>query len=311
MRALSDHRLRPRAGRVLLMGMLTLAGAAAGARAQEDPPPLPAAEPSPEPWRPARLSMKESEDLRNLFTMLRHKKVEVRRETEDAIVAMGPNVLPKLIDALRRRDAATTERVWSALDRLLDPAMLPWLETFAHHRTALVRRFVYYAHAREAGAASRESLLPGLEDRDDEVRYWAAIGLARQGAREGVAPLHAAYQTAQAAQDGARIEQILEALRAVPPKDLLALLKPLLHTGDVPPRLAAYEIVTRLEIRPAVREFLRGMDDEDRLVKEAAVNGLRRLVEHKDPLEVRSVFDLIEEVERWRAWARKPHIGFD
>jgi hypothetical protein len=58
----------------------------------------------------------------------------------------------------------------------------------------------------------------------------------------------------------------------------------------------------------SMRLLVRALDDKHNVVQREAINSLRKLIEHKGPMEGTSIFQQINEVKRLKqVWAELPY----
>ena len=130
----------------------------------------------------------------------------VRRYLALALGRLDPplpaEALPRLIDALEDPDAETRISVMWALGSSGDSAAVPHLQRMYASGDAGVRKMAVYALGALPGDAQTETLQRALEDDAVDVRWNAAVGLARHGRREGVPVLRQML-------DRAHVEQVV------------------------------------------------------------------------------------------------------
>ena len=68
-------------------------------------------------------------------------------------------------------------------------------------------------------------------------------------------------------------------------------------------RIAAVRMLTAIGDRAAVTALVSALNDKHNLVQRAAIDGLRVVLEDREPLEAGSIFAQINEVERLKALA--------
>jgi len=99
-----------------------------------------------------------------------------------------PRAVPALLDALRPADAAASDSetqiyaIW-ALGAIRDPAALPELVRLAQSDDAGMRKAATHALGAFAGPQAHAALSRALSDATEDVRWNAALALARRGER--------------------------------------------------------------------------------------------------------------------------------
>lgn len=114
----------------------------------------------------------------------------VRRYLALALGRLDPplpaRAVADLTQALEDGDSeARIMTIW-ALGSSGDPAVAPRLEPLYHSGDAGVRKMVVYALGALPGESQVETLRTALEDEAPDVRWNAAVALARHGSRDGV-----------------------------------------------------------------------------------------------------------------------------
>jgi HEAT repeat protein len=138
---------------------------------------------------PALADPKFRADLRKLFQDAKTDDPRVRRYLALALGRLGdPAAVPVLLEALQDEgtevhpvDPETRVYALWALGAIGDPAALPELRARAKDEDAGLRKAAIHALGGLPGAEARATLLAGLEDAAEDVRWNAALALARRG----------------------------------------------------------------------------------------------------------------------------------
>jgi HEAT repeat protein len=114
----------------------------------------------------------------------------VRRYLALAIGRLDPplpaEAVAGLLNALNEPDPEARITVVWALGSTGDPVVVPHLQPLYESQDAGVRKMVVYALGALPGDAQRPTLARALEDEAPDVRWNAAVALARHGSPEGV-----------------------------------------------------------------------------------------------------------------------------
>jgi HEAT repeat protein len=136
---------------------------------------------------PALADPKLHAELRKLFQDVKNDDPRVRRYLALALGRLGdPAAVPVLLEALHDEEGHPVDpetRVYAlwALGAIGDPAALPELRARAKDEDAGLRKTAIHALGGIPGAEARDALLAGLEDGVEDVRWNAALALARRG----------------------------------------------------------------------------------------------------------------------------------
>jgi HEAT repeat protein len=128
-------------------------------------------------------------ELQKLFQEVKDDDPRVRRYLALALGRLGdPAAVPVLLEALHDEgteahpvDPETRVYALWALGAIGDPAALPELRARAKDEDAGLRKTAIHALGGIPGAEARAALLAGLEDGVEDVRWNAALALARRG----------------------------------------------------------------------------------------------------------------------------------
>jgi HEAT repeat protein len=157
--------------------------------------------------------------LLDTFEQAKNDDPRVRRYLALALGRLGsPSAVPALLAAAAtpaEGEADTETRIYSiwALGALADPAAVPALVALARDEDAGLRKTALHALGAFPTEESREVLVLGLDDAVEDVRWNAALGLARQkDARAASVLLQMLDRDHLARVEGLRPDQTREAL---------------------------------------------------------------------------------------------------
>lgn len=203
-------------------------------------------------------------EVRGLFEETKNDDPRVRRYLALALGRLGDrDAVPALLEAVRDeggqgRPPDPETRVYAlwALGAIGDQAALPELAARARDQDAGLRKTAVHALGAFAGEEATAALLAALEDATEDVRWNAALALARRGER-AAAPvlLQMIDRSHLEAVPGSTAEQrdqvILEAVAAAASLPLPELRDPLRHLRASDPSLKVREAARKaLEAAP-------------------------------------------------------------
>jgi len=294
----------------LLLGFALLVAPSFAAAQTPDDPELPAVEAPPE--LRAHLEVKLARSIK----ALRNSNPEARAKYEQQVVEYGRAALPLLIEACSTDHEGKQDGLLFCLEQLADLRDRELVAAQVESEHALLRRFAARAAGRWLWPPLVESLPPLLDDADPGVRQEAALSLLAAGRDTGLAVLveQATEPTGDRATDEqrARADAVKQRVLAVLPglaehgdhrvlRDALRF-DPELHRDDAAAhastRRTAVQMLAAVGDRVAVAALFDALDDTHNLVQRDAIDGLRRLLENKEPFDGGSIFAQINEVKR-------------
>jgi len=265
------------------------------------PATIPATIPSQDATDTEALSAGKRQKLKRAMKRLRNSNEAARIKAEADVIAFGRGALPDLLDATTTNHDGQQLGLAACLVALTDERDVALVADSLSSDPVALRRFA----ARKAGDLGTAELLDALparlEDEDARVAMEAALSLARHGREDGLVLLAAAYD----GEGRPRIDAALEGVRNVGPHRVLmdALTSDpdrLLEDPDgaADDRIRAVAMLAAIGDQASIGGLVKGLDDQHNLVQREAINGLRRVLEDKPPMEAGSIFGQINEVER-------------
>ncbi|HET6203319.1 MAG TPA: HEAT repeat domain-containing protein [Planctomycetota bacterium] len=255
----------------------------------------PASSPAAE-W-PA-LSYKDKEAAQEAIFNLKRAKVEERvKAMGEKLRTLGRAVVPMLLEGLRKTEGDARARIESLLEELTGPGDASLLARHFGERDPVPRVWV----VRRCASFGDRSIVPMFEkllaDPDAEVAFAAALGCCRGGS-------FAAFDALKKVADRdwlARGKAVREALAGLRGPEAVERLRPALKSDNPAEQTAALRLLSGAGPPGAVPLVTSFLDSTDLRLKLEAVNALRGMLDDAAPLDRPSSFDLIEEVNRWKA----------
>lgn len=258
------------------------------------------AEDEKEKYKPVEyppLSPLHKEKIKRLYTKFKNRNPKKRKAYEKDMIAIGRSAIPSLIKNGTTGHEEMGECIYNCLSVLMDERDVVTLKTCYQSEAERLRLLAVV----KIGAVKDPDLLDFLKeackDESPKVRLEAGLGCAALGDASGV---------------GEIIMKVSENRRNPPPRimECLPNLKnhvygsmftPYLVKHDEPEvRIAAAHVIAEIGDRKLKSTLGRALNDHHNLVKTAAVNALRKLVNGEEPREFKNVFDLVEAVNKWK-----------
>lgn len=221
----------------------------------------------------------------------------------EKVKGFGKGAAPFLLESLTRQKAEPEDsvsedalRLVKALDAVVAKDDGARLLPECGNRSALVRRYAL----RKCGEFSLTEALPSakksLTDRDDDVRFEAALTCAALGSLDGLDVLKKVARD-EWPQRGARVRAAIERNRS---EEATQKILPGLKSSDWQEVCAALRLLAGWGVRSAAPEVARLLDTTDNRIKENSINALRGIVDQAPPIEKLSAFDLAEQANAWK-----------
>ncbi|MHC5062908.1 MAG: HEAT repeat domain-containing protein [Planctomycetota bacterium] len=263
--------------------------------------PSPAQEQDPRPEKWPKLS---DQDRRRMRFQLRQLEGIEGSEEEQAKAAKAEEVLSGMgagitLEVLRQLDDEDEDKV-AALERVLDavlsPEYGPLVARLVRRKEAAVRIYAVSRLARNHQAEMAAVFRETLEDDEEDVRFYAALGL---GGLADMSSMKIVFDRCRKDWNrfAAVIKEVLSPTRSEASADWV-----LATMDDKDPRSQVVGLrLLRSLAPPSYKTKLQTyLDAEQNAVKKAAINALRVVVDGEPPLEKLSVFQSIELAEKWR-----------
>ncbi|KAA3612792.1 MAG: HEAT repeat domain-containing protein [Planctomycetota bacterium] len=233
-----------------------------------------------------------------LLALRTSKGKEAQQQAVSDLQREGAGAVPKCLDYFRKlENEPARSRMRQVLDHILKEEDLdlahkalgkkadPWARTY------IARRF---ADSRRKDAVATLKLY--LKDKDSEVRYQAARGLAFHEQKDGVTELHAFLLQHWKN----RHKEFRADFAGVKRGPCSGAILPLLNKGDRNQRLAAVHLFELLGYSGHKASLKPLLDHPDGAIKHATINACRVVIDGDEPLKRPSVFEDIKHAEEWK-----------
>jgi hypothetical protein len=261
----------------------------------EDPPKL-------EAW--PELSAPEKKAVEVEIQKLTKARTPEMAASAEAALAGAAGAMPLLLAAYgKEKDEEVRARLSQAMVGATDARHTILLAREFTHKSPLVRAWCLRRAAtfpdpglRAAAEQAVQAVARAGDQADPEERYAASLCSVASGSLEGLDVLRE-----RAAADwptlGAELRTALAAVRG--PEASARLAAGL--GGDRLEVVAALRLLSAAGDATVVEAVARHLDSDDNQVRVAAINALRGIVDHQEPLEELSVFGAIELAKTWKA----------
>lgn len=265
-------------------------------KAQQETSSIGAEEDDDEPLYPA-LSPLEKDKAKHLLKDFRNKNPEKRKEFEKRMIDLGRGVIPFLIEQAATRHKTQAECIFNCLVALTDErdveAMLECFQSKSIH----LRRLSVIKIAAIRDEEHLDSLKKAYKDPDADIKLEAAIGLAYLGDPAGLGEIIVAT-AAEQPDPPARYKEAIPCLKG---NVFTGHLFPyLLYHEDPAVRVVTAQMIGTMGDKKLVHVLAKALEDSHNLVQAATVNALRQLVNGEEPRKFDNMFELIEEVDKWK-----------
>lgn len=283
--------------------LFTLAAAVlavAPANGQEQPKPGPEKKVAPEPVWPTVTRAQKQKIQQLCKTLKTTKKPERRDKAEAALVAMGSGVAPVLLARLTDFRVNINEPIGRVLDQVTQPDHAPLLARSAADHKIAVRAYVLERLTTFRLPDMAPVFRHARKDRDEEVSFLAALGLASAGDFEAFDDI---FERASAnwKELAPRLAVALPGVRGE--KATVRVLDKM-KAGGENEEITGLRLLRSVADRSAASRVAIYLDSESHNIKKEAINALRVIVDGDPPLENLSVFQAIEMANAWKAKAR-------
>jgi hypothetical protein len=294
------------AGTLLLTVLLSLPGAPMGpgmgclaprpvAQAEEGKTPEEAQEEKPIEY--PELSVLHQQQVKRMFTSFKNTNPKKRREFEKDMIKIGRGTIPLLVEKGTTKHEEEGECICNCLLVLFEEKDMALLKACYASKAARLRRVAVIKIASFQKDKYLEFLKKALKDEDEDIRLEAALGLVQIQDASGIGEIILNISKNRK-NPSARLVKDLPKLKY---KTYPSYFYPWLVDHEDPEvRMTAAEVIAEIgdpRLKPALGKAL---NDSHNLVQAAAVNALRKLVNGEEPRNYGNVFELIEEVNKWK-----------
>ncbi|HLU39549.1 MAG TPA: hypothetical protein VK081_09195 [Planctomycetota bacterium] len=269
---------------MIRLSRLLVLSFAAGLAAQDAPPPADA--PKPPSW--PKLKTLEAGRVDQLLENFKLDNPALHEKSIDELAALGAGIAPRLIAKLS--DRSPNDHLLRALARVTTVEHAALIAAEAGHKTIARRRWSIGRLVEVAAPDAGPVYQKALADKDEEVAYRAAVGLASLGDPAGMDKVFERVK-----KHWADCRQWLEpALARGRSEALSAWLCTKLESGEFADKVAALRLFRSAGVRADAGKVAVALDSSDHGVKKEAINALRVVVLDQPPLDDLSVFQSIE-----------------
>lgn len=244
-----------------------------------------------------KLSALHKQKVKRLFTSFKNRNPAKRKQHEKEMISIGRGAVPALLENADTKHEAQGVCIYHCLLALMDEQDVVVLKKCYTSKNERKRRLAVVKMASFKNEKHRKFLKEALKDEDPDIRLEAALGLVNLKDASGI---------------GEIILKIAEN-RKHPPKNLvepLPILKGHVYGSHFTLYLLSHENpdvrITTAEVIALIGDVRlkstlgKALRDPHNLVQTAAVNALRKLVNNDEPLQFKNIFELVEEVNKWK-----------
>ena len=280
--------------RTTIAGALALASVFAAAAAAQSPAPATSQPARATAW--PKLEPRQQERIGELMKVFTMRKEDLYEQSHEELVAFGAGAAPLLIQRLT--DFATNQnaQVRPVLDEITDASHATLIAKHARDQRVVVRHWVISRLASFADPSMAPVLKQGTKDKDADVQFEAALGLAGLGDLQAFDIVFDRC-VADWGAVGKRVHAVLTPARGPAGTKWLVTRMAKAQFKEQVTCLKLLRALGTDEAKPVVVPLL---DSSDHTLKREAINVLRAIVDGQPPLETLSVFDAIEQAKEWK-----------
>lgn len=217
-------------------------------------------------------------------------------EMTSRITSFGKGAVPVIYESLARATGEDHARLLKPLEALVAADDGPRIAADCSSKLPPVRLFALRKAAELGAAGALPAAKKALAEKDDEIRFQAALTTWALGSNESLPTL---LQTAKSQWPklGPRMRAALEKNRS---EEATQKLLPGLRAKEWQDVCASLRMLAGVGVPSASAEIKKLLDSEDARIKEDAINALRGVVDKAPPLERLSAFDLAEQANAWK-----------
>ncbi|MBU0754641.1 MAG: hypothetical protein KJ645_05845 [Planctomycetes bacterium] len=249
-----------------------------------------------EPLYPA-LAPLEIDKVKNLLDDFKNRNPEKRKAFEKKMITMGRGTIPLLLQKGATSHEAQGECIFNCLLALMDDRDVPTLLKYSKSKTIRLRSLSVIKIAKIQNPQHLGFLKEAIKDPEASIRLEAALGITALGDPAGIGEI----ATAVAANSPNPPARLFEPLPHLKGNVFTGHLYPfLVHNEDPMIRAATAQMIGVINDQKLNPILERGLHDSHNLVQAATVNALRKTMDNEEPKNFDNVFELVEEVDRWK-----------
>jgi len=281
--------------RTLLLPLACLLACAAP-RAQGDSP-TPGEPKDQQPKKLAEwpaLKKTDSDKVRDVAKQFRKKDEELHAPAAEKLVEFGAGAAPILLKMVNDRPNNVNAHLFAVLDRIVDESHAALMAREADRRSVEWRRYLFKRLGRFRDASLTPVLQKALKDADEDVQFFAALGLLALGEGDGIDVVITGARTRW--QDfGDEIRLVLEPARDKQRADLVLKRIAAARATEQMAGLRLLRYLLEKSQAGSLRTYLQASDFP---VKREAINAAR-VVHGEEPIEKLASFQAINMAKEW------------
>lgn len=270
--------------------------------------PLAAQDPTTQKTKPKKpewpeMTARQKDRVETLLKTLARKgdTANTKTKVEKQLVKIGLPCAKRLI--LRFRDSHNRDinaNLTRVLDQILTKKHAPLLAQHADHPAAAGRLYVISRLARTHDKKYLPLFQAARKDKNPEVAFYAAIGLATTTLDKKALELIFQRCSKEWHEIG---DSVTESLKVIRGYEAMAWVQKRMANGKLVEQITGLRLMRALAPKKMARSILPYLDSEDYILKKEAVNTLRVVVDGKDPFPLTelTVFRIQQLRKEWKA----------
>lgn len=249
----------------------------------------PATQPAPKPTWP-KLKQLEADRVDQLLANFKLDNKDLHAKSVDELVTLGAGAAPLLIARLSDAKSNLNDWLTRALDRITTLEHTPLIAAETNHKIMARRRWSISRLVDLGATGVNAAYVKALADKDEEIAYRAAAGLASLGDATG---MERVFTRARDDWKACRawLEPTLQRGRG---ETLSKFVTDKLASKEFNDKVTALRLFRSVGAREHARKVAVELDSSDHGIKKEAINALRVVVLGEKPIDDLSVFQSIE-----------------
>lgn len=245
-----------------------------------------------------KLSPLHKEKCKRLFRSFKNRNASKRRSFEKDMIKLGRGAIPDLLKNAKTKHENQGECIYNCLVALMDKTDLVTLKKSCYESDCPRLKLLAVVKIASFAMPEQRSFLKFAAKSDDpQIKLEAALGLVAIQDPSAIGEI--ILKVSENRRNPSK--RLLKDLPKLSGKTYASMFSPyLVRHKDPEVRISAITVILAINDKKLKQALGKALNDPHNLVKTAAVNGLRKLVNNQGPKEFSNVFVLVEAVNKWK-----------